>query len=188
VFRKLVVGALILSGIVFIALGVQQWLDRRAASDVVAAFLTALKDGDREAALSQLLPEPRDIFERSIGKDDADFWTPDPEFGFRIQKIDIKDNQAVADVWIEKRGFVILPVFHLQRNESTRWKIALIENLYVDERWNDIQYERARQEGLDVKASLEEALEGQPGVTIERTPLGGANPGSGDASDDANSE
>jgi hypothetical protein len=78
----------------------------------------------------------------------------------------------MAQLWIEKDGFVIQPRVHLIRSETSLWKISHIENLQIDPLWEDVQRELARQSGENLAKEIGEALRGRPGVTVERVPLG----------------
>ena len=171
--RRWITIAVAAVAVLLIARGVQKWLDHHSAKQVVVGFVTALKEGNAEAALSLLNPLQRDTFESKLAQmtGDEEFWTADPEFEFRIHHVDVDGDDAVAHVWIDKQGYVLKPMIHLHRNDLNRWKIGQIENLEIDPRWEDRRYERAKQQGRDLAAELEDALGDQSGVDVERVQL-----------------
>ena len=90
---KLTTGALVAVGLLLVALGVQKWFDSRQAAKTVDAFMDAVRQGDRDAALALLDPNQRRVAEktRQTAK-----WTPDPNLDYRIHHIDISGNEASA--------------------------------------------------------------------------------------------
>ena len=159
---KLTTGALVAAGLLLVALGVQKWFDNRQAAETVDAFMYAVQQGDRDAALSLLDPEQRRIAEnrRRIAR-----WTPDPALEYRIHHIDISGDDASAQLWIEKEGVVVQPTLTLQRSETGRWKID------VDRMWEDLWWARVGKQGEQMAHELSEALKGRPGVGIRRVPM-----------------
>ena len=170
--RKLTIAGLIIAGMLLVVSGAQKWLDQRAARKVLDSFIVALKEGDREQALALLDSQQRDDVEAGTRGDNADSWTPHRNLKYRIHHIEISGNRAMAQLWIEKDGFVIQPRVHLIRSETSLWKISHIENLQIDPLWEDVQRELARQSGENLAKEIGEALRGRPGVTVERVPLG----------------
>ena len=169
--RRLFIFILLAAGLWLIVFGVQRWLDHRAATSVATAFIEALRDGDREAALALLSPEQREAVEEKTGDKDSPFWAANPGMTYRIHHAELDGDTATVQLWIDKRGFVLEPILHLRRGETVSWKIVRIENLHVDPKWLDLQETRARLEGEATSAELSEALKGRPGVTVDRTAL-----------------
>lgn len=155
-------------GLSLIVYGVQSWLDHRAAARVAKTFLQALRDGDRELALSQLSTAQRQAVEDRTDHANSSFWSPEPEMNFRLMQTQIDGDTAFVQYWINKNGFVLKPIFHLRRNETRSWKIVRIENLQIDPRWLDLENERARQAGENLANELAKALKERPGTTVER--------------------
>lgn len=170
--RRVIVALLVLAGSAMVVLGGQRWLDNRAATKVVKSFIAALIEGDRDTALSHLTAEQRSLFER---KADAapELWTPAPAMKYRVHHVEMNGETARVQIWMDKDGFVIEPVFHLRRTESSSWKIERIEKLEVDPRWHDVLKERARLRDAAAMQELSEALKHRRGVKVERTPMPG---------------
>jgi len=124
VLRKLTI-----AGLLLVVSGAQKWLDQRATRKVLGSFIVALKEGDREQALALLDSQQRDDVEARTRGDNADSWTPHRNLKYRIHHVEISGNRAVAELWIEKEGFVIQPQVHLNRTDTSLWKISHIENL-----------------------------------------------------------
>lgn len=167
--RRMGVPLLVIAGLALVVFGGQRWLDNRAAAGVVKTFVAALVSGDREVALLQLSAEQRQNVEEKTGGADAAFWAPAPSMSYRVHHVELNGDTALVQMWMDKDGFVLEPVFHLRRTETSSWKIDRIENVKVDPRWHDIQKERARLADEAVKDELSEKLKKRPGVTVERS-------------------
>ena len=89
---------------------------------------------------------------------------------YRVHHVEMDGDVARVQMWMDKDGFVLEPVFHLRRTKSSSWKIDRIENLKVDPRWHDIQEERARKADEAVNNELNTALKHRPGVSVKRSP------------------
>lgn len=83
----------------------------------------------------------------------------------------IDGDRAVADVSIEKDGYILQPTIHLLRGATARWKIDRIENMQVDPQYRKDRRAYQRQQGEQLAEELNEALEGKRGVTIERVTI-----------------
>lgn len=169
--RTLGSGILILAAGLLIGLGLQRWLDHRAAADAVESFLDAVRKGERDRALSLLAPDQRVVVERRIRQGARPFQIPERSVRLRIRQVQISGDRAQVHLRIEKSGFGIEPIIHLQRSPADRWKIARIENLRIDPRWERRQRERARSEGRELADELSEVLNDRPGVEMERVRL-----------------
>ena len=166
--RRLTMFALVITGLCLVFFGVQSWLDHHDASRVPELFLEALRDGDRETALMQLSAEQRDEVELQTGGENSDFWSAESEMEFRLHHTDLNGETAVVQYVVEKDGFALKPIFHLERSETGSWKIVRIENLEPDPRWVDLHNEQAKQADEELAKELAEALKNRPGATVER--------------------
>lgn len=173
VVRRLLIAVLVIAGVTLVVFGTQRWLDHRAAGAVATDFVEALRDGDRDAALAQLTAQLRSEVEGNVGGKDSPFWAADAEFSYRIHHVELDGDNALVQLWIDKGGFVLEPILHLQRGETGSWKIERIENLHIDPKWFDLQLERAQLQGKADAVELRKALKSRPGVTVERAPLPG---------------
>lgn len=171
-FRRAVVLLLACAGGWLLVTGVQGWLDRRAAVQVVNGFLTAVRDGDREAALTHLEAERRAEVEAAFQTSADGPWPPMAGIAWRINELEIEGSTARAKMFIEKDSFIVEPVVHLVRTSTSSWKITRIEQLAVDPRWIDLRKEAARAQGDQTARELAEALKGQPGVKVQRLKSG----------------
>ena len=162
VVSKLTTGALVSVGLLLVAWGIQKWFDNRQAAETVDAFMHAVEQGDRDAALALLDPRQRRVAE---GKRQIARWEPDPGLEYRIHHIDISGDDASAQLWIEKDGIVVQPTLTLHRSETGQWKID------VDRIWEDLRQARSRKQGEQLANELSETLKGRPGVVIDRVPM-----------------
>lgn len=172
--RRLAFGAMVLGGIALVAVGVQKYLDTRAASQVASRFMTALAAGDRVSALSLVHPDRLAEFEARQDPNDASLQLPQVDLEFRIHHVDISGDRAEVQLVIEKNGFVLQPVVHLLRSKTSLWRVDRIDRLEVDRRWDDLletRAEAARQAGQQLAEELKQALEASEGVEVERVPL-----------------
>ncbi|MFQ5730349.1 MAG: hypothetical protein ACE5KM_00180 [Planctomycetaceae bacterium] len=166
--RRIAVLLLAVAGGWLLLTGIQRWLDRRAAQDVVNGFLTAIRDGDRDAALSHLEADRREEVEAAFQSSAGGEWAPLSGIAWRINEFAIDGDSARAKLFIEKDGFVLEPVMHLVRTATSSWKVLRIEDLQADPRWQDLKREAARIEGDETARELADALKGQPGVSVQR--------------------
>jgi hypothetical protein len=177
VLRRTLILGLIGGGLLLVGIGVQRWFDRQAGRNVATDFMAALKQGDREAAMSHLDPAQRSRAEVRFKKAKAgstvptDAWTPVPGVQYRVYEMHMDGYQAVVTILMQKNGFAMRPKFYLRRASGTRWKIAKIDGLEVDPRWHDLQQARARAQG----DRLAEELAKELGVTVEREAPGDDN-------------
>jgi hypothetical protein len=167
--RRIAVALLLLAGAGLVALGVQNWLRRREAVNVVNAFLSAIQEGNRRGAIDCLQTGPAPGGAAAFTGADSPLWTPTPDVACRITEMEFDGDTARAKVWIEKDGFVLEPTLHLVHDSS--WKIARIEDLKVDPLWLELQRDAARRQGDRDAADLQRALKDRPGVTVQRGPL-----------------
>ncbi|MEX0716775.1 MAG: hypothetical protein WD066_09315 [Planctomycetaceae bacterium] len=172
--RRIAVAALTIAGLFLVARGTQWWLDVRAVRVVVGEYLDALRAGDRARALGCLAPERRAEIEarEKSGTDVADRSLPDPGWTWRVHHVDLAGNAAVAELWIEKDGFKIQPRLHLSRAPGLRWKIAGIEPVEIDPRWEDLRRAQARAADERTALELEHALADRPNVRVKRLAAG----------------
>jgi len=169
--RRIAVAILFLAGAALIALGVRNWLRQREAVEVVDAFLTAIRDGDRNAAVDCMETGPGGS---AIAGPDFPLWTPAPDVVCRVTDLEIDGDTARAKVRIERDGFVLEPTLHLVHKSS--WKIARIDDLKVDPQWVEMHREAARRQGERTAGELQQALKSHDGVTVQRAPLPGREP------------
>ena len=168
--RKLAIGALVIAGAGLIVAGGQKWLDARSAAGTVRQFMTAVRDGDRETVYSLLPPAQKKIAQAADEDGRPNRWLPNPGVSYRLHSLDISGIEGKARLWIEKNGFVIKPTMHLRRSDTGQWKILRIEDLEVDRLWQDLMQTRARITGENLANELTDALQGRPGVAVERAP------------------
>ena len=116
VLRRLFIFILLAAGLGLIVFGVQRWLDHRAATSVATAFIEALRDGDREAALSLLSPEQREAVERKTGDKDSPFWSANPGMTYRIHHAEL-DGDTGPDLSRASRDCVVWKLL------GRRWKL-----------------------------------------------------------------
>ncbi|MEX1095007.1 MAG: hypothetical protein WED34_03100 [Planctomycetales bacterium] len=171
--RRVAAVTLAVVGLALVVRGVQWWLDCREVRAVVAEYLDALRRGDRAAALDSLSPERRARIEarEKSGDAAADLTLPDPGWTYRVHHVELAGDAAVAELWIEKDGFKIQPRLHLARSPGMRWKIAGIEPVATDPRWDDLERARTRAADEQTGLELERAFAGRPGVRVERVTL-----------------
>ena len=167
--RRLLIGLLLGGGLLLAGVGVQRWFDARAAGATVDAFMKAVSQGDRSTALSLLTPERRRLAESNDG---AAKIGPGPvEVDYEIDSLELDGNKATAVVRIEKDGQVVQPLFRLYKGETTRWKIARIDNLPDDLRQSDSEESRLRRADEQLGRVLQQAFADRPAVTVQRAPL-----------------
>lgn len=154
-------------GLLLIVLGVQNVLDRRAAEQVTHSFMSAVLEGDRATLLTLLAPRDR----AAVGRDAFTGWESEMGVTYRIHHIEMQGRSAEAHLRIEKGVFSLKPSLHLQRSETGQWKVAGIDDLQIDPRWNDLQRARGRTEGEELARELTEALGKLPNVDVERVPF-----------------
>lgn len=159
-----------------VVIGVQSWLDQRAAMAVVNGFLHAVEEGDRETALSFLEASRRDEIAPGLSDPDSPVWLPTPGVQHRINEFAIDGDTAAAKVWIEKDSFLLEPVIRLQRVETGSWKIVEIEQLTIDPKWEQLVKQRAQNADQETNRELQDALNGRAGTSITRAPLPGSAP------------
>lgn len=170
--RKLTTGVLIAAGLWLIASGAQRWLDRRAARQVVHAFLEDVTNGDRRAAQSLMASEARLPEER---RRSAPVRSPpvSREIAYRVRSLDVDGDRAAADVSVEKDGLGLRFTIELRRIAAGDWKVARIgaPRVHADRLLETEQAERQRAAGQQLTRELREALRDHPGVSVERVSL-----------------
>lgn len=166
--RRAVIAVLVVVGGWLIFRGGKHWRDERAAMAVVNHFLEAVRDGDRDAAFSYLTADRRKAIEQSKKSTLQAFEIRTTKFQWRINRIEIDGDQAAAQMWIEKDGFVIEPIVFLVRTTTHSWKIDRFENVVVDPVWLDVQKELRRREDMQTAKELRKAFAGQEGIRVER--------------------
>jgi len=174
--RRAAIALLVVLGGWLIVVGIQGGIEKRRALRVVDGFLEAVRDGDRDVAYSFLEADRRAEFEARWSNGGSPFGKPTAGFSWRVNALEIKGNDARAQLFIEKDGFVLEPVIHLVRTPTTSWKIRRIDNLRVDPRWEDIQRELSRKDGEATARELQDALRGRKGVTVKRGPIPSREP------------
>lgn len=167
--RRLIAGIIIAVGLFSVAIGVQRWFDANAAETVVHSLMAAIESGDRAAALALLTPDRRSMVDVPPALEEPEnAWEKQQGISYRIRGIEISGDRAVASVTIERDGYILQPTVYLQRGSTARWKVDRVENLQVDPRYLKDRRAYQRQQGERLADKLREALEGRPGVTIER--------------------
>ena len=166
--RRIMILLLSLVGGYLVVTGVQHWLDRRAATQVLNEFLTAVRDGDRETALAHLEAERRAEVESELQTSGDGTWTPMAGIAWRINELELGEADGYAKLFVEKDGFIVEPIVHLVRTSTSSWKIDRIEQLAVDPRWQALRRDAARKQGDETAHELEKALRGQPGIEVRR--------------------
>ena len=152
----------------------QNWLDQRAAIAVVQGFLDAVEEGDRERAFSFLDAAIREEIGPALQDPESPVWLPMPGVQHRVNEFAIDGDTAQAKVLIEKNGFRLEPIVHLQRVETGSWKIVKIDRISIDPKWKALQRQRAQNAAQETNRELQDALNGQPGATVSRAPLPGS--------------
>lgn len=147
--RRIATGTLVALGLWLVAAGVQKWFDNQRAAATVNAFMRAVQNGDRNAALGLLTPQQRRIAESQTR---GLRWTPDAGMDYRIHHIDVSGNHASAQLWIEKDGVVVQPTLALLRSDTGVWKIE------VGRLWDDMQRARSRADGEQLAYELSKEL------------------------------
>ncbi len=160
--RRWAIVALLLTGSLLVAAGAQKWLASRQPVAAIDALFESIRDGDRQRYLRLLLPEWRERLEAAGTAEAA--WTPEPGLTWRIHRLTVRGNDAEAEVWVEKDGFLVKPRVRLKRSEAHVWHVAAVEPFDVDPRWADLQ--QARDEEL--ARTLSERLKQRPGITVSR--------------------
>lgn len=167
--RRVAVPLLILAGLLLVARGAHSWLDGRQARSVVAEYLEALRAGDRERALRCLTADRRAHVEAAERRPQnaPDRALPDPGFAFRIHRVELAGDTATVEVRIERGGFRIQPRLHLERAAAMDWKIAGIDPVKIDPRWEDLERARARAADAQIVEELERALSARRDVPLK---------------------
>ncbi len=166
--RKLTLLGAVAAGVLLITLGAQKMLDRRAAEQVARTFMAALTEGDRATLLTLLPPENRAALEDSDSDEHPLQWVQETGVTYRIHHIDMQGEVADVRLWIEKDGFNLKPLLRLKQSDTGVWKVAGIDDLDIDRRWEDLQRERGREDGEQLAEELAEALGDLPGVEVDR--------------------
>lgn len=166
--RRIIIFCLAITGICLLVFGVQRWLDQRAAIHVAEQFIESLRTGQQEEALAQVSADWRAEIEQHAKNKKSPLWEPDESLTSRLHHSEINGDTAEVQFWIEKKGFVIKPIFHLQRTETNSWKITRITNLKTDPHWLDAQQKHARATGEETAKELADALENRPGTSVKR--------------------
>ena len=176
--RKLIIGLIAASGLWLAAIGIQHWFDDHEASQVAEAFMRAVQDGDRDAALRLLAPNQERIAQAIARKQDDGSWNPHPEYQLRVHKVERSGPSACVEIWVQRGRFVVKPRLHMQLSETHTWRITRIENPGVDPAWEYHENQKRRAEGeLSRQADealaqeLSEAFSGDSSVSVERVPL-----------------
>lgn len=168
---RLATGGLIAVGAWLILLGAQSWYEHRQVATVVRAFMTALENGDRAAALSLFDPTSRAAIERQPAEGKALLWVPTLGLQYRIHHVTVAGSHATVQLWIDKDAFVIQPVLHLARNSAGEWAIDRVAPFQIDPLWEDLLEQQAETAGEQLAQELNEALVAQVGVSIQRVPM-----------------
>ena len=171
-FRKLLAGIAVAAGLFSIAIGVQRWIDAHAAENVVRSLMNAVVDGDRATALSLLSADRRDLLDsRLASQSPASDWSRQTGVSYEILAVQVQGDAAQASVRMEKDGFTLEPTIYLRRNATSRWKVDLVEGMQVDPRYLQRRRAHEREQGKQLANRLQKALEGRPGVTVDRVKI-----------------
>jgi len=149
---------------------VQSWKTDRQVMQVVDAFCTALRVGNPDAAVELLVPELAESAHETTSANEA-VWRSSPLFKYQIQRLKVRGDEAVADLWMFDGPLRIRPSLKLRRTSAGVWRIAKIDGLPKpspeEEREADLARERdERSERLVME--LEQAIGTLPGVLVNR--------------------
>lgn len=170
--RRLIAGVVVAVGLLSVAIGVQRWFDARAAEGVVHSLMAAVESGNRAASLRLLTPDRRKIVDLSSAMaDGGNVWQKQPGMSYHIRGMQIDGDRAVASVTIERDGYILQPTVYLQRGAASRWKIDRVEDMQVDPQYLKDRRAYQRQQGEQLAEELREALDGRPGISIERVTI-----------------
>ena len=158
--KKIAGLAIIALAICLIIFGGQKWLHTRDVNAVVDQFFTAMIDGDGTSAQKMLSPS----LQQRKGPLTL---SPEPGLTYSIHQTKLFRTTAVVNVLIEKQGFVLKPIVHLEKSSTNRWQITKIENLVEDPMWQDMQKELARQHDNQLAKQLQQAFAKQEGASVK---------------------
>ena len=165
--KKIASLAFVAVAIWFIIIGGQKWLHTRDVNAVVHQFFTAVEQGKTSSAQKLLSTKLRAAAKTELQKKDATLPLPEPGLTHSIHNTKITGKTAIVSVVIEKQGFVLKPIVHLEKSSTNRWQITAIKNLTKDPLWEDVQHERSRQQDNQLANQLKQAFTGRKGVTIK---------------------
>lgn len=177
--RPIIIGGLLLAGAWLVYLGVNRWMDQRAAGATVEEFLVAVRDGDHATASGYLSDDRRAALRREVRRTSKPFETTIDGLRWDISSLEVDGRRGTAELRIEKSGFKVTPVLHLVKSDANEWKIDRIENLFVDPAWETYQRDRARQRDEGTAKELKSALRNSPNAQVKR--VGAGNDGDSEA-------
>lgn len=149
---------------------IQSWKTDRQVMQVVDAFCTALRVGNPDAAVELLVPELAESAHETTSANEA-VWRSSPLFKYQVQRLKVRGDEAVADLWMFDGPQRVRPSLKLRRNSAGAWRIAKIDGLPKpspeEEREAALNREHAeRSERLVME--LEQAIGTRSGALVDR--------------------
>lgn len=137
---------------------------------VVDSFCQALRTGDSESAVELLSPELVDSARDRVTLHEG-VWRASPALRYQVQRLKVRGDDAVADLWMFDGPQRIRPSLKLRRNSAGAWRIARIDGVPKpdpeEERQTALKQEQEeRSERLVME--LEQAIGKLPGVLVNR--------------------
>ncbi len=160
--------ALIGGGLLLIFAGLQQWQTNQQPRRAVTAFLEAVKNNDRAAALQLMTPELR---EQVVATSDeyAAAWTSPPgaadedHLQFDIESLRVRGDAATAQTLFRHAGMPFVNSrIELRRSATGLWKVERVDNR-VNLGWRIL-------ENQQLAVELRTALKDLPGAEIAEEP------------------
>jgi hypothetical protein len=149
---------------------IQSWKTDQQVLKVIEAFCTALRTGNSDAAVELLVPEQAEAAHRSTSAKEA-VWRSSPFLKYQVQRLKVRGDEAVADLWMFDGPLKIRPSLKLRRSGTGTWRIAKIDGLPkpTPEEERETALKREREERSErLVMELEQAIGALPGNLVER--------------------
>lgn len=162
-------------GLALIGVGIGRWWETLAPRQTAADFFEAVRAGDRDRAVSLLIPMQQRLAQHPKDADQLNAWQPSPKLACKIEQVCVKGARATVVVQMSDGDARVRPTLELARNRRGEWRIASIDGFETEPVWTRAERERReaeRQQQADqnqqISHDLIEALDSVPGVAVHR--------------------
>jgi hypothetical protein len=162
-------------GLALIGVGVGRWWETLGPQQTLSHFFDAVRAGDRDRAVSLLIPMQQRLAEHPRDAELLDPWKPSPKLSCKVEHLKVKGGRATAVVLMTDGDSRVRPTLELSRNRRGEWRIASIDGFESESVWARNERERRTAEvqeredqNRQISHDLMEALEGVPGVAVHR--------------------